>query len=165
MFDSLCSEIIVRGELEMLRSIWGALKVNDIFLFLFAKSECLVQPGYRQLSVRRSLRVIVTLAEFKLLFVAAQWVGSIYTKKALQGFPLIDYCRCTVTTENTWFLSVVYYEFLICITELGTLWHVVMSCAKSSRARISGTILVEMSMTFGSQHGVYKFPRSDKSVP
>lgn len=72
MFDSLCSEIIVRGELEMLRSIWGALKVNDIFLFLFAKSECLVQPGYRQLSVRRSLRVIVTLAEFKLLFVAAQ---------------------------------------------------------------------------------------------
>ena len=66
MFDSLCSDIILRGELEMLQSIRGTLKVDDIFRYLFAKSDCLVQPGYRQLLVRRSLRVIVTLAEFKL---------------------------------------------------------------------------------------------------
>ena len=58
----------MRGELEMFRSIWGTLKVDDIFNYLFAKSECLVQPGYRQLS----LRVIVTLAEFQPLFEAAQ---------------------------------------------------------------------------------------------
>ena len=40
-----------------------------------------------------------------------------------------------------------------------------MSCAGSSRARISGTIIVEMSMAFGSQHVVCKFTRTDKSVP
>ena len=46
MFDSLCCGIIVRGELEMLRSIRGTLKVDDIFLYLFDKFECLAQPGY-----------------------------------------------------------------------------------------------------------------------
>ena len=70
--------------------------------------------------VRPSLRVIVTWIQTS-VFVASQWVGSVYTKKALQGFPLIDYCRCTVTTEYSWFLSVVYHAFLTCIN-LGLMW-------------------------------------------
>ena len=144
----------------MFRSIWGTLKVDDIFNYLFAKSECLVQPGYRQLS----LRVIVTLAEFQPLFRSCTVSRTSLHKKASQGFPLLDYCRWTAITENTWFLSVVYYESLISINLADSLtcsdelcW--ILSCEnfRNSCGRNVNDFWVPA--------GVCMFPRSDKSAP